>query len=392
MTLKATEVADAIRAELGRIGEETKGAIEAIRAELARQGEMIGTLEHKQIRSVDEISVAMRRLVGAGGRLEVKGAGALETPEARAFATYLRKGESALEPLERKALTVGDSIRGGFLAPAQLAGDVIRAVKEFSPVRRLARNLETDRGSIDFPRQTAGTAATWVGEVETRTETDAAFGMIEVPLHEMATYIDVSARLLEDAAVNFEDLLAQDLGEAFATAEGAAFAGGNGVKKPFGFLTATAAVPESPSLDGATVKPDGLIKAMYSLKSPYMTNGTWLMNRNTMAVVRQMKDDQLRYLWAEPAGGIVNGQPGTLLGRPVEIDPNLPDIAAGSYPIVFGDWRRGAVVVSKPYGVSIQRDPYTVATSGKVRFHGRMRVGMAVIQPEALVRIKVAAS
>ena len=75
-------------------------------------------------------------------------------------------------------------------------------------------------------------------------------------------------------------------------------------------------------------------------------------------------------------------------------DENVPAIAAGAYPIVFGNFRRGMAVGSKPdaQGVTILRDPYTLGTTGQVRFHARKRAGAVVYQGRAFAKMQVAAS
>ena len=71
----------------------------------------------------------------------------------------------------------------------------------------------------------------------------------------------------------------------------------------------------------------------------------------------------------------------------------MPDVAAGTIPVVFGDWRSGYAILDKVNGgLSIMRDPFTQAVNGKTRFHARMRVGGGLIQPEAFVGIVISAS
>src|SRR3954453_14350236 len=106
-----------------------------------------------------------------------------------------------------------------------------------------------------------------------------------------------------------------------------------------------------------------------------------------------MKDGTGNYLW-NMMPGIVGGKPGTILGRPYELAPDMPDVAAGALPILLGDFRSAYAVLDKggAQGISIMRDPYTQATTGKTRFHARFRVGGAMIQSEAIVAMQVAAS
>ena len=315
--------------EIKRFGEDVKSLQESYDRQFSE-------LETKVDRQMNQMGAVLTRSNFAGTRLETK-SGDRETLAHKAFTAYLQKGQDALEPLERKALTTGNDAGAGFLAPASFMPDLLRSLVEVSPIRDLARDLRTGAGAVSMPVQGSSTTAGWVGEVELRPETSITVGMVEIQLHELAAFVDISKRLLEDAAIGVDQLVAEDLGEQFGVIEGAAFSAGNGVKKPVGFLTDAAGLPFVPSLSATDIAPDSLINMVYSLKTPYAANGTWVMNRNTLAAIRKLKDNQNRYLWSEGAQGVVAGQPGILLGKPVAVDPTMPDIAAGTYPVAFGD-------------------------------------------------------
>ena len=59
------------------------------------------------------------------------------------------------------------------------------------------------------------------------------------------------------------------------------------------------------------------------------------MNSKTAGAVRKMKDSDGRFLWAE---SLAAGQPARLMGYPVIIAEEMPDIASGANAIAFGDF------------------------------------------------------
>ncbi len=146
------------------------------------------------------------------------------------------KGREALTADEVKDLRVSDDTTGGYLAPQQFVAEIIKNLVLFSPVRQAARIGSTAAGSVVLPRRTGKMTASWVGETEDRPETQPTYGSMEIPVHEIACYVDVSNKLLEDSAVNLEAELAADFGEEFGRIEGAAFVTGDGNKKPLGLL------------------------------------------------------------------------------------------------------------------------------------------------------------
>lgn len=99
------------------------------------------------------------------------------------------------------------------------------------------------------------------------------------------------------------------------------------------------------------------------------------MNGTTLATIRKIKDGQGNYLW-QPS--YQAGQPETILGRPVVEMLDMPDVASGAYPIVYGDFS-GYRIVDR-IGLSILVNPYLLATNGLTRIHATRRVGGGVLQ------------
>lgn len=125
---------------------------------------------------------------------------------------------------------------------------------------------------------------------------------------------------------------------------------------------------------------------VYTLKSAYRANATWVMNSNTAAVVRKFKDAQARFLWTD---SLIAGQPSFLMGYPVAIAEDMADVGTDTFPIAFGDFRRAYVIVDR-IGVRILRDPFTQKPF--VLFYTTKRVGGGVENYDAYKVLKVAVS
>lgn len=327
------------------------------------------------------------RLNRPGVAVETKAAG--QQIETKAFGNFLRHGREALPPDEVKALVVSTDTAGGYLAPEPFTAELLRNLVLFSPIRQAARVSQTAQGSVILPRRTRNLTASWVGEVETRSATEPSYGQLELPVHELACYVDVSNRLLEDSAFDMATELARDFAEEFGRCEGAAFVAGDGVKKPVGLLGAGITTIASGAAAGLpTTNPgDVLFDLFYSLPGAYAANAAWGMNRTTLGVVRKLKDTSGAYLLADP---LAAGQPATILGRPVIEMPDLPDIEAGATPICFGDFASGFRIFDRVQ-LAVLRDPYSIQVQGLVRFHARRRVAAGVVLPDAFRLLKIAA-
>ena len=102
--------------------------------------------------------------------------------------------------------------------------------------------------------------------------------------------------------------------------------------------------------------------------------------------MRKLKDTDGRHVWTD---SLLVGQPAVLLGFPVELDESMPDVAANSLSIAFGNFRKGYTVVRR-LGTRFLVDPYT--DKPNVRLYAYGRVGAGVNNFEAMKLLKFAAS
>ena len=306
------------------------------------------------------------------------------------YKRWLKNGEKGLTPEEQKLMTVTDNTTGGYFAmPEILSNEIIRDIVEYDPIRTVARIRQTSKRAVKIRTKTAHiTGGAWVGEVSSRTDLgNFTFGMVEVPVHELAGYVDISNQDLTDPDFDLEAELRMELSEQFGVTEGEAFITGNGVNKPEGILTTGANAITGVANGHATdLQADALIDTYYIPKPSYADKGTWLLNRNTLKVVRKLKDGNGNYIWTP---NISIAKPPTILERPYVECMTMPDIAAGAYPIVFGDIKKLYIIIDR-ITINTLRDPYTQATTGTTRFFAYKRVGGQITQKEAAYKLKIA--
>lgn len=316
----------------------------------------------------------------------------------KAFRNALLKGHTIKEIKEGavhgydtdavKALTVGQDLAGGYLAPPEFVRQIIEQnVVEYSNIRQFATVRTTTSQSIIFPTKQRAGGAFWVAEVGTRpTSPSLQLGAEEIRTAEMGCMVGISRQDMEDPVIDVEALVRADIGESMALLENIEFLTGDGINKPEGMLT-NGNTNVVNSGDANTITADSMIAITESLKEVYLSDARFLANRNTLRVIRTMKDGEGRYIWQN---GLTEGRPNTILGYAYTQAQHMPDIAAGATPILFGSIKRGYVIVDR-LNMSILVDPYTLATQGIVVLHARKRVGGGVIVPEALSKISIAA-
>lgn len=317
-----------------------------------------------------------------------------------AFASYIRSGEAGgLKRLEGKALSVGSGPDGGYLAPPTVEGEILRRLANISPIRALATVRTISSGTYKKAFSKTGPASGWVAETAARPQTNTpALAELSFPAMELYAMPPATQTLLDDAIVNIDQWIAEEVESAFAEQEGAAFVKGDGVDKPKGFLAYPTVAEANWSwgnigvlntgVDGAfpTENPsDKLVDLVYALKAGYRQNASFVMNRKTQGAIRKFKDDNGYYLWQPPASA---GAPATLLGFPVVEAEDMPDIAEDAVSVAFGDFRRGYLVVDRA-GVRILRDPYSAKPH--VLFYTTKRVGGGVQDFAAIKGLKFSA-
>lgn len=315
-----------------------------------------------------------------------------------AFLNFCRYGVEGM-PADEKGLLAKDSLPGEkkslssaqgveYLASPEISNELIKGVIEFSPIRSVARVRSTSAKSVKIRKRTGTFAAAWVAKTGARAETAGLkYGLEEVPTHEMYALVDVPFEDLEDSDFNLEAELNMEFAEQFGVAEGLSAVSGDAVNELEGLLT-NAAMAYTPSGDANLITADGVIQLYFDVKDAYARNGTFVVKRGTLGSLRKLKDTTNQYLW-QP--GLAGTLPSTLLDRPYVEAVDMPAIAANAFPVLFGDFRRGYVVVDRVQ-IAVTRDPYTQAASGAIRFHARKRVGGQVVNAEAIRKLKIATS
>ena len=343
---------------------------------------------------VDEVKARIDKIGRAAVRPAIGGTGEA-APEVKGFADgYLRRGATG----EFKSISGAAASDGGYAVPRQIDAMIARELTEISPIRAIAQVVQTGSAGYRKLVSTGGTASGWVSEVAGRPETDApSFAEIAPPTGELYANPAASQAMLDDAGFDIETWLASEIAMEFARAEGAAFIGGSGVDQPQGFLNAPVSTAEDGSrafgtlqyvgsgdADGFDTNPDAkLIDLVHTLKAGHRQGASFVMNSATLAEVRKLKTADGAFLW-QP--GMVEGQPDRLLGYPVVEAEDMPDIAAGTFPIAFGNFRHGYLIAERS-ATQVLRDPFT--NKPFVHFYATKRVGGQVLDSNAIKLLKI---
>ncbi len=346
-------------------------------------------------KTLDDLTLKLKRpQLGATDRAQ-------PTEHKRAFEAYVRKGEAqGLFEIEAKSMSVASSPDGGYLVPAETETEIGRLLSNASAIRAISDVRQVSASVYKKPFAITGAASGWVGETAARPETaSATLAELQFPAMELYAMPAATQSLLDDAVVNLDQWLGQEVQTIFAEQESQAFVTGNGSNKPRGFTDYPRVADASWSWGNmgylatgvaggfaASNPSDRLIDLIYSLKAGFRGNANWVINRRTQGAVRKLKDGQGNYLW-QPAAS-AEGK-ASLMNFPITESEHMADIATDSFSVALGDFRQGYLIVDR-VGVRILRDPYS--SKPYVLFYTTKRVGGGVQNFEAIKLLKFGVS
>lgn len=395
---------------LSPAGYEVKAALEALHSSHAALTDAVTEAKSADplvTETLDRLSAEVGRLNSrvemihrAGQRPARAGAPVADEQKTAFVERYLRKGQET--GLEAKSLNISTPAEGGFAVPAEIDQMIEARLKDISPIRAIANVVQVGSALYKKLVATSGMASGWVSESAARPETATPqFAEIAPPWGELYANPAVSQAMLDDAVFDVENWLAGEIAMEFAKQEGAAFISGNGTAKPKGFLTyTTAATADSVRAFGtlqhvasgtagafpASNPADRLHDLIQALRPAYRQGAHFVLNSKTLTAIRKFKDAQGAFLW-QPS--LAAGTPATLLGYPVVEAEDMPDIAADSLSIAFGNFQSGYVIAERT-ATRILRDPYS--NKPFVHFYATKRLGGAVVNSEAIKLMKFAVS
>ena len=393
----STEAFDAklakIDAHIDSLGE-MKSKLEKMETKLARPGALDGGRQEGESKEAVEYRHAFLDWMRAPADHE-------RQQKAAAAAKQLEsKSRDGRETRATQAVTSTGSA-GGFALPEIIERQIARLSVDISPIRQIATVRTV--GSPDYKElfDINGAGFEWLGETDTRGQTNAPDLAEVAPTFGMASAKpQASEESLDDLFFDVESWLVSSAAEAIAQGEGAAFVSGNGTKKPTGFLAGPTPVTTADSSRAfgtlqyiasgqAAALPtsaDVFYDLVYSLRARYRNNAQWVTSKLVLAALRKYKDTSGQYLW-QPA--LTAGQPATFMGYGITEAEDMPAVGAGAFSLAFGDFKEGYLIADR-VGMRITRDEIT--TPGFVKFYVRKRVGAKLRNTQAIKLLKIAAS
>lgn len=380
---EARNFLDSKRNDSGLLSEEDSKTYDAMEAQIVAYGKEIDRLERQEKLNAEMNAPTSNPIVSVPG-----GHSAESEKSGRASAEYNKAFWNNVRNRNwvdvRNDLQIGEDSEGGFLCPDEFEKKLIESLEEENVFRPLATKIQTSSGDRKIPIITQKGEAVWMEEEEAYTLSDDAFGQLNLSAYKVGTAIKISEELLNDSVFDLPSYIAKEFGRRIGAKEEEAFLVGDGKGKPTGIFAATGGAENGATTATASITFDDMLELFYSVKSPYRKKSVWLLNEQTLKMLRKIKDSNGQYIW-QPA--VSAGVPDTILNRPYVTSVYAPTPDAGNKAVAFGDM--SYYWIADRQGRSLKRLNELFAMNGQVGFLASQRVDGKLILPEAVKTLTI---
>lgn len=275
--------------------------------------------------------------------------------------------------------------------------DFTRYFERDSKVFMLANTVTVGDGATrNIWRQTAQGSAAVSAEAAAFNTLENTAAVVQITPAKSTATTTVSKEALNDMAWNVEGEIVAQHAEAHAAYWESQFLRdasdtdpANGVN---GLLDDTANVKfaneyNTTGTNNTTLTLTALAQVVFGsgLNTSYLSDAVWLMGPSIYANTIAQAGTTLFGGTNGPVLG-VNGPENRLLGFPVYLSSQFPGSADAEPIAIFGSIKRG-YRIHVVNGVDFVADPYSLAANGQVKFSSSLRVGGAIMDRNACVRV-----
>lgn len=290
-----------------------------------------------------------------------------------------------------KTLEEATSTAGGFLVPDEFQASVVMYDSPAAIVWPRANIFNMTTEKLGMPKLSqvstgtvdhfAGVVFTWTDEGGEKTETEPNFEFLELIVHELSGYTEITDTLIADSAINIMNFLTNLFRSAYMWITDKIFFDGDGAKKPLGVITDPATIKVN-RISAGTVRWTDMINMDSALPAHFDQGAVWNINKPVWLTLRNERDNNNALLFKEFAD-VESGVPRAILGKPVVYSDNKTAAKGSKGDVVLGDWQH--YYIGNRMGLRIDSSTHFKFQNNKtaVRVVGRLD-GQAA-QPKAFV-------
>lgn len=348
----------------------------------------------KKIKDMLEGMMELDEARACGGSMEKKEVGsdagadadaqpdekARELAERRSFEAYIR---NTLET--RDGATNMTEGANGAVIPTTIAKKIVAEVYDICPILERSSKYAV-KGTLEIPYYDENTTAITVAFAEEfvdLTSSVGSFTNITLTDYLAGALTLISRKLINNAQFDIVAFVIDRMALAISRfIEGVCLNGGNpdagtGINQVKGLAGSVTQKVYAGSTSAITA--DKIIELKDSIKDVFQNNAIFIMSRATRTELRLLKDDVGRYLLQDD---ITSPFGSTLLGKPVYVSDNMPEIASGVNAIYYGDMKGLATKFSEDMNIQVLREKYATSHAigcvGWVSFDAKVENAQAI--------------
>lgn len=280
-----------------------------------------------------------------------------EVQETRAFEHYIRS-MCAGRVVERDTahnLTFSDN---GAVVPVTIAKRIIKKVYDMSPILERSSKYNI-KGTFQIPyydETNSAITVAWADEFTELTSQIGKFTSITLTGYLAGALALISRSLLNNTEFDIVGFVVDEMAyKIHLFIENALLNGAvNGDDETT--VAGLSGSTNSLTAESATaITADELIQLQAKVKDLFQPNAIWIMSPNTRTAIRELKDNMGRYLLQDDVS-LPFGK--SLLGHPVYVSDNMPDMEAGNVAVYYGDMKGLATKFSEDINIEVLRERF----------------------------------
>lgn len=315
--------------EVRALSDDEQSAFESKTAELKAIDKTIANA--KDVRSLGAMDVP------AEERKAVEKDEKVEDVEARAFETLIRENRTG-------EMALGDN---GAVIPTTIANRILDTVKQIAPLYALATKFNV-KGKLDFPVASKQINTAYATEFTALTSSNVGFTKRTLDGFLVGALSKVSVSLINNAQFDIVSYVVNKVAESIALFLEKEIIKGAGTNAMTGVTVDTLVKTVETAGDIPTA--DEFIATQVEVPQQYQAGAMWLVSNKTLLAMRQLKDQNGRYLLQND---LTNGFGYTFLGKPVMVSDQMVDTG-----VVYGDFSGYFINVHENASIKVLNEKY----------------------------------
>lgn len=301
----------------------------------------------------------------------------IEEQETRAFEAYIRG-----EINERDGELTPASTSAGAIIPTTIVNYIIKKVYDICPILDRSQKFNV-KGTLEvpyYPYDSNNITVAYKSEFSALTSSSGKFATVELKGFLAGALTKISRSLINNAQFDIVGFVVDEMAYQIARfIEGELL---NGTEDKVEGLSGLTNGITSASTSAITA--DEVIQLHDSIKDQFQNNAIWIMSPKTRTALRTLKSTTGYYLLNDDISSPFGS---TLLGKPVYVSDNMPDIGAGKVAIYYGDMKGLATKFSEEINIEVLREKY--ADEHAIGVIGWLEFDAKVIDEQQIAKLTI---